>query len=108
MANKYTLTNEEIIRAWKDRRFRESLSDEQKLELLDNPIGAVFIDLRDRGAGSDAGDDDDTCALNTTFCIIISETFGTTCPAPKDEATSSGGSIGSFVAQYGTFYCPSE
>jgi hypothetical protein len=107
MSYRSKLATEQIIKAWTNRRFRESLSDEQKLELLESPIGAVLVDLR--GRDDTSGPDDDTCALQSSFCVIISETFGTTCPAPKDDdARSSGGQIAGFAVQYGTFWCPSE
>ncbi len=32
----------DTIRAWKDRSYRESLSDEQRAQLLANPIGDVL------------------------------------------------------------------
>jgi mersacidin/lichenicidin family type 2 lantibiotic len=106
MAYKDKLTKEQMIRAWKDKKFRDALSDEQKLQLLDNPIGAVLTDLRGQPA-SDEADSPDTCALKTTLCIIISETSAITCPAPSTEISSPGGDIGSFTTQYGIFFCPS-
>jgi mersacidin/lichenicidin family type 2 lantibiotic len=39
-----TLTVHEIIRAWKDKNFREGLSDEQRAQLPANPAGLVEID----------------------------------------------------------------
>ena len=42
--NKQTLTVNEIIRAWKDRNFRDSLSEEQRAQLPANPAGLVEID----------------------------------------------------------------
>jgi mersacidin/lichenicidin family type 2 lantibiotic len=41
---KQTLSVNEIIRAWKDRQFRDSLSDEQRTQLPANPAGLVEID----------------------------------------------------------------
>jgi mersacidin/lichenicidin family type 2 lantibiotic len=41
---KQTLTVNEIIRAWKDKNFRDSLSDEQRKQLPANPAGLVEID----------------------------------------------------------------
>ena len=37
------ITND-IIRAWKDRDYRDSLNDEQRALLPDNPIGEVLSD----------------------------------------------------------------
>ena len=41
---KPTLTVHEIIRAWKDKNFRDSLSEEQRAQLPANPAGLVEID----------------------------------------------------------------
>jgi mersacidin/lichenicidin family type 2 lantibiotic len=41
---KQTLTVNEIIRAWKDKSFREGLSEEQRAQLPANPAGLVEID----------------------------------------------------------------
>jgi mersacidin/lichenicidin family type 2 lantibiotic len=41
---KQTLTVQEIIRAWKDKNFRNSLSEEQRSQLPANPAGLVEID----------------------------------------------------------------
>ena len=41
---KQTLTVSEIIRAWKDKNFRDSLSEEQRAQLPSNPAGLVEID----------------------------------------------------------------
>jgi mersacidin/lichenicidin family type 2 lantibiotic len=40
---KQTLTVQEIIRAWKDKNFRDNLSDEQRAQLPANPAGLVEI-----------------------------------------------------------------
>jgi mersacidin/lichenicidin family type 2 lantibiotic len=41
---KQTLTVQEIIRAWKDKNFRDSLSEEQRAQLPANPAGLVEIE----------------------------------------------------------------
>ena len=41
---KQTLTVNDIIRAWKDKNFRNSLSEEQRAQLPANPAGLVEID----------------------------------------------------------------
>jgi mersacidin/lichenicidin family type 2 lantibiotic len=41
---KQTLSVHEIIRAWKDKNFRNSLSEEQRSQLPANPAGLVEID----------------------------------------------------------------
>jgi mersacidin/lichenicidin family type 2 lantibiotic len=42
--NTKDLNVQEIIRAWKDKQFRESLSEEQRAQLPANPAGLVEID----------------------------------------------------------------
>jgi mersacidin/lichenicidin family type 2 lantibiotic len=41
---KQTLSVQDIIRAWKDKSFRDSLSEEQQAQLPANPAGLVEID----------------------------------------------------------------
>jgi len=41
---KQTLSVNEIIRAWKDKQYRDSLSEEQQAQLPANPAGLVEID----------------------------------------------------------------
>jgi mersacidin/lichenicidin family type 2 lantibiotic len=41
---KQTLSVNEIIRAWKDKNFRDSLSDKQRAQLPANPAGLVEIE----------------------------------------------------------------
>ena len=42
--NTQNLNVQDIIRAWKDKNFRESLSEEQRAQLPANPAGLVEID----------------------------------------------------------------
>ena len=42
------LSNEEIIRAWKDKAFRNSLTPEQLAQLPEHPSGAIEIQAADR------------------------------------------------------------
>ena len=42
------LTNDDIIRAWKDEEFRRSLTDEQLAQLPEHPAGAIEIQAADR------------------------------------------------------------
>jgi mersacidin/lichenicidin family type 2 lantibiotic len=37
------MSNIDIIRAWKDAEYRNSLTDEQKTQLPDNPAGAINL-----------------------------------------------------------------
>lgn len=47
------MANIDIIRAWKDEEFRNSLSEEQKAQLPDNPAG--LVDLTDEDLNAVAG-----------------------------------------------------
>lgn len=38
------LSNEEIIRAWKDEAFRDSLTEDQRSQLPNHPSGQIEID----------------------------------------------------------------
>ena len=58
---KQTLSVHEIIRAWKDKQFRDNLSEEQRAQLPANPAGLVEID--DEQLVQVAGG-----APNTIFC----------------------------------------
>ena len=42
--NTQNLNVQDIIRAWKDKQFRDSLSEEQRAQLPANPAGLVEID----------------------------------------------------------------
>jgi mersacidin/lichenicidin family type 2 lantibiotic len=42
--NATKLNVQDIIRAWKDKQFRDSLSEEQRAQLPANPAGLVEID----------------------------------------------------------------
>jgi mersacidin/lichenicidin family type 2 lantibiotic len=47
------MSNEDIIRAWKDEEFRNSLSEEQRSQFPENPAG--IIELSDADMESVAG-----------------------------------------------------
>ena len=47
------MSKEDIIRAWKDPEYRDSLSEEQRSQLPENPAG--IIDLPDKEMESVAG-----------------------------------------------------
>lgn len=67
------LTNE-IIRAWKDRDYRDSLSEEQRALLPDNPIGEVLSDkdLQDVSAAGTTATYTDTQGPRCTMTITVS------------------------------------
>ena len=58
---KQSLSVNEIIRAWKDKNFRDSLNEEQRAQLPANPAGLVEID--DEQLVQVTGG-----ALNTQYC----------------------------------------
>lgn len=62
----------DVIRAWKDEEYRQSLSDDERAKLPQNPAG--FIELNDMDLSSVAGGADDSWGLLTYGCCI---TFGT-------------------------------
>ena len=64
------MTNEEIIRAWKDEDYRNSLTDEQRALLPPNPIGAIELtdDDLDAVAGAAPTRNLPTCAPCTYNC----------------------------------------
>ncbi|EDX76037.1 hypothetical protein MC7420_5471 [Coleofasciculus chthonoplastes PCC 7420] len=44
------MSNLDIIRAWKDEEYRNSLSDEQRAQLPENPAGMIELSDEDMGA----------------------------------------------------------
>lgn len=64
------MSNIDIIRAWKDEDYRNSLSEEQRSQLPDNPAGAIELSDKDMEsiAGGKAGND---IVINSTSCTII-------------------------------------
>ena len=38
------MSNSDIIRAWKDEEYRNSLSEEQRSQLPENPAGMIELD----------------------------------------------------------------
>jgi mersacidin/lichenicidin family type 2 lantibiotic len=60
LSRRTIMSQQDIIRAWKDRNYRESLSEEQRSQLPENPAG--IADLSDEvletiagGRGGDGG-----------------------------------------------------
>ena len=63
------MTTREIIRAWKDAKYRLSLSEEQRAQLPENPAG--LIELRDEDLGAVAGGTwTDTLGCGAAPCTI--------------------------------------
>jgi mersacidin/lichenicidin family type 2 lantibiotic len=57
------MTIDEIVRAWKDEEYRNSLTPEQRLALLPNPAGVV--ELEDEALEEAAGG----FPIHTILCI---------------------------------------
>jgi len=58
---KQSLSVNEIIRAWKDKSFRDSLTEEQRVQLPANPAGLVEIDDEQLVQVAGGG-------INTNYC----------------------------------------
>jgi mersacidin/lichenicidin family type 2 lantibiotic len=65
------MSHEDIIRAWKDEEYRNSLSEEQRAQLPENPAG--MIELSDAEMQVIAGGK----KQHTRFPCV--KTFGVTC-----------------------------
>jgi mersacidin/lichenicidin family type 2 lantibiotic len=70
----------DIIRAWKDKEYRMSLTEEQRSLLPDNPAGLAGMELSDDilenivgGGGSKSH------VVKATVCILSSHAKGTLC-----------------------------
>lgn len=65
----------DIIRAWKDPKYRLSLSDDERALLPENPAG--LIELTDAELGGVSGAD---CTCEPTCCATCPSTCASTCP----------------------------
>jgi len=68
---------DEIVRAWKDEEYRNSLTPEQRMALLPNPAGMVELD--DEALEDAAGGAPNTYAWCTMRCTIDGCSFFTAC-----------------------------
>ncbi len=62
----------DIVRAWKDRNYRESLSEEQLAQLPSNPVG--YVELTEADLSEIAGGQQNTlldCGTNQTEAVLI-------------------------------------
>ena len=64
------MTHKNIIRAWKDAEFRNSLSEKERELLLDHPSGLIQITDGELGAvvGRIAAVTDKTCPALRRYC----------------------------------------
>ncbi len=74
------MSHEDIIRAWKDEEYRNSLSEEQRAQLPENPAG--LIDLADADMESVAGGVEIESTANPVIGVCIpTVTAGCACIA---------------------------
>ncbi len=69
------MSHEDIIRAWKDEEYRNSLSEEQRSQLPENPVG--IVELPDADMERIAG------GANQTESLICIRTVTNTCNCPN-------------------------
>ncbi|MBD2299599.1 mersacidin/lichenicidin family type 2 lantibiotic [Nostoc sp. LEGE 06077] len=62
------MSNFDIIRAWKDEDYRNSLSDEQRSQLPENPAGLIELPDAESNALSGGG-----CSIFTGTCGRVCE-----------------------------------
>jgi type 2 lantibiotic, mersacidin/lichenicidin family len=70
----------DIIRAWKDEEYRNSLSEEQRSQLPENPAGMIELSDEDMGSvvgGKVAAAGSKNCCGYKTTIIIESSEFDT-------------------------------
>ncbi|GHO88285.1 mersacidin/lichenicidin family type 2 lantibiotic [Dictyobacter formicarum] len=58
----------DTIRAWRDREFRESLSDEERARLLENPVGQIELTDKDLLEVVGAAQSGASSGCNTKTC----------------------------------------
>lgn len=66
----------DIIRAWKDEEYRNSLSQEQRSQLPENPAGMIELSDEDMGSvvgGRVAAGSDMCCGYKSTIIIESAE-----------------------------------
>ncbi len=72
------MSNIDIIRAWKDEEYRNSLSEEEQSQLPENPAGMMkLLDADMECVVGGAKDDNNTASAGECKCVSID-----TCP-PK-------------------------
>ena len=59
------MSYQDIIRAWKDAGYRESLSEEQRSQLPENPAGTIEIPEQDMESIAGGGDSINACGQTT-------------------------------------------
>ncbi|GHO88286.1 mersacidin/lichenicidin family type 2 lantibiotic [Dictyobacter formicarum] len=59
----------DTIRAWRDREFRESLSEEERARLLENPVGQIELTDKDLLEVVGAAQSGASVGCNTKTCM---------------------------------------
>ena len=78
----------DIIRAWKDEEYRNSLSEEQRSQLPENPAGMIELSDEDMGSvvgGRVAAEASWVCCGEKSTIIINPPKFDTTIASPAFE-----------------------
>jgi len=80
----------DIIRAWKDEEYRNSLSEEQRSQLPENPAGMIELSDEDMGSvvgGKVAAGYSESCCGYKSTVIIESPKFDTTIASPEFDTS---------------------
>jgi mersacidin/lichenicidin family type 2 lantibiotic len=69
------VSQHEIIRAWKDAEYRESLSRRQRAQLPEHPAGLIELSDDELDLASGAGGEDSsiayTCVITAICCRVL-------------------------------------
>jgi mersacidin/lichenicidin family type 2 lantibiotic len=73
------MSHQDIIRAWKDRNYREGLTEEQRSQLPDNPAGVVELsgEILETISGGRGGGTGQGTGGNCTKCVSSGCGYGT-------------------------------
>lgn len=72
-----------IIRAWKDENFRQSLTEDERAALPENPAGAAEISLADLGVVVGGATGEKCKPTNWSCGPTIDTTNANTCASPN-------------------------
>ncbi|MDF5718322.1 MAG: mersacidin/lichenicidin family type 2 lantibiotic [Rhizonema sp. NSF051] len=82
------MSNIDIIRAWKDENYRNSLSDEQRSQLPPNPAGVIDLSVEEMesivGGFKKGGITTLGTGTGTTGNVCNGCCFGLSCIIPRD------------------------
>jgi mersacidin/lichenicidin family type 2 lantibiotic len=64
------MSHENIIRAWKDEKFRNSLNEKERALLPESPVGLIELTEAELGAvtGTRSANTDKTCPAALGYC----------------------------------------